>query len=193
MVITIKNILRNETVEIIIRTKNLKKIVLNLYSRTFSIPFNLKLWNLKRSNSKDFGTDYLDIIHLGHMSYNWRFAGFRNRLGTKNLRKPEKSLKIHLKAILDRIKNLLIQKKLKLEWTKMMANRIDGRVNMKKLGKLPIGSHFFYFNLVCFFSNREAVKEDESGRIQSSVDEMLYKAIRKRTLAKKNIRLGMVC
>lgn len=38
----------------------------------------------------------------------------------------------------------------------------------------------------------EIIKEDDQGRIQGSVDEMLYKAIRKRTLNKKNIRLGLV-
>lgn len=38
----------------------------------------------------------------------------------------------------------------------------------------------------------EAIKVDESGRIQSSVDDIIYKAIRKRILQKKNIRLGMV-
>lgn len=38
----------------------------------------------------------------------------------------------------------------------------------------------------------EVIKEDDHGRIQSSVDEMLYKAIRKRTLNKKNVRLGLV-
>ncbi|KAH7637534.1 ral transcription factor iih subunit 2-like protein [Dermatophagoides farinae] len=31
----------------------------------------------------------------------------------------------------------------------------------------------------------EIIKEDDQGRIQGSVDEMLYKAIRKRTLNKK--------
>ncbi|KAH9412961.1 General transcription factor IIH subunit 2 [Dermatophagoides pteronyssinus] len=38
----------------------------------------------------------------------------------------------------------------------------------------------------------EVIKEDDHGRIQSSVDEMLYKAIRKRTLNKKNVRLGLM-
>ncbi|KAH7637535.1 general transcription factor IIH subunit 2 Ssl1 [Dermatophagoides farinae] len=38
----------------------------------------------------------------------------------------------------------------------------------------------------------EIIKEDDQGRIQGSVDEMLYKAIRKRTLNKKNIRLGLM-
>lgn len=40
--------------------------------------------------------------------------------------------------------------------------------------------------------NREAIKEDDSGRIQSSVDEIVYKSIRKRILNQKNVRLGMV-
>ena len=47
-------------------------------------------------------------------------------------------------------------------------------------------------NLPFYLYLREAIKEDESGRIQSSVDEIVYKSIRKRILNQKNVRLGMV-
>jgi len=38
----------------------------------------------------------------------------------------------------------------------------------------------------------EAIKEDASGRIQSSVDEIIYNSTRKRILNKKDVRLGMM-
>lgn len=71
----------------------------------------------------------------------------------------------------------------------MNHHRTGGRQNMKKLGKFLLLFSINYFIIVF---QREAIKEDESGRIQSSVDDIVYRAIRKKTLQKKNIRLGMV-
>lgn len=61
---------------------------------------------------------------------------------------------------------------------------------MKRLGKRHLKCHNVPVNFVSF--PREAIKEDDSGRIQSSVDEIVYKSIRKRILNQKNVRLGMV-
>lgn len=71
----------------------------------------------------------------------------------------------------------------------MNHHRTGGRQNMKKLGKFLL---LFSINYLIIVFKREAIKEDESGRIQSSVDDIVYRAIRKKTLQKKNIRLGMV-
>lgn len=62
---------------------------------------------------------------------------------------------------------------------------------MKRLGKLHLKCHNVPVNFIFLFP-REAIKEDDSGRIQSSVDEIVYKSIRKRILNQKNVRLGMV-
>lgn len=73
-----------------------------------------------------------------------------------------------------------------------MEKRTDGRLNMKRLGKLwPLPLLSYHLTVVSPFY-REAIKEDDSGRIQSSVDEIMYKSIRKRILNQKNVRLGMV-
>jgi hypothetical protein len=83
-----------------------------------------------------------------------------------------------------------------------MEMSIDGRLVMRKLGKLIL--HFISkFSVDATFSKnffakdcanfREAIKEDDDGLVDKSVADIIQKAKRKRMLEKKsNARLGMM-